>query len=524
MIRPPSNRKLVCKKDSGLERECFFEIPRSKSQDPNSKKEKQLLNLNLKKFKDLRSGIWDLRLGIWNLEFGTWNFVVIFLLSAAMFSCKLGPNYVRPVEPLPKVYNQDFPADSSIANLPWWSLFNDTVLENIIRVTLENNKDLKSSVSRMNQAKAAIGIVRADMYPTINYSAGGNTSVSTGSSGFQNDYSALADVSYTFDVWGKINRLNEAALQDYLATEEAYRALKIMLIAETAIAYITLRDLDNRLAITEQTTETWKANLEIVKARYKGGFVSEVDLNMARIQLLEAQTAIQTFTRLRRQMENAISALMGMSPQSIQRGLPLAQQVFPPELPAGLPSELLDRRPDILLAERQLNAQTERIGAAEALKYPSFTINANTGLNFVNPFSGFASMGAQILGPIFNSKANDFRIEIEKERTIELLNNYEKSILLALREVEDAMVSVTTYKNEFELRKEQVMAARDAVKLTWIRYDGGLTNYLEVLDLQRSSFNSELKASEAFQLQLTSTVRLYQALGGGWDYVSDTIK
>jgi len=213
-----------------------------------------------------------------------------------------------------------------------------------------------------------------------------------------------------------------------------------------------------------------------------------------------------------------------LMPQSIQRGLLLAQQIFPPELPAGLPSDLLDRRPDILLAERQLNAQTERIGAAEALKYPSFTINANTGLNFVNPFSGFASMGAQILGPIFNSKANDFRIEIEKERTIELLNNYEKSILLALREVEDAMVSVTTYKNEFELRKEQVMAAREAVKLTWIRYDGGLTNYLEVLDLQRSSFNSELKASEAFQLQLTSTVRLYQALGGGWDYVSDTIK
>jgi len=222
-------------------------------------------------------------------------------------------------------------------------------------------------------------------------------------------------------------------------------------------------------------------------------------------------------------MENAISALMGMPPQSIPRGLPLAQQVLPPELPAGIPSELLDRRPDILLAERKLNAQTERIGAAETLKYPSFTINANTGMNFVNPVAGFAAIGAQVLGPIFNSKANDFRIEIEKERTVEFLNNYESSILLALREVEDAMVSVTTYKNEFELRKEQVTAARDAVKLSWIRYDGGLTNYIEVLDLQRSSFNSELNASETFQLQLTSTVKLYQALGGGWDYRSDTI-
>jgi multidrug efflux system outer membrane protein len=171
-----------------------------------------------------------------------------------------------------------------------------------------------------------------------------------------------------------------------------------------------------------------------------------------------------------------------------------------------------------------LNAQTERIGAAEALKYPSFTINANTGMNFVNPIAGFASLGAQILGPIFNSKANDYRIEIEKERTIELLNNYETSILQALREVEDAMIAVTTYKNEFELRKEQVKAARDAVKLSWIRYDGGMTSYIEVLDLQRSSFNSELKASEAFQLQLTSTIKLYQALGGGWNYASDTIQ
>jgi multidrug efflux system outer membrane protein len=215
---------------------------------------------------------------------------------------------------------------------------------------------------------------------------------------------------------------------------------------------------------------------------------------------------------------------MGMPPQSITRGLPLDKQFFPPELPAGLPSQLLGRRPDVLLAERQLNAQTERIGAAEALKYPSFTISANTGMSFVNPVTGFASLGAQILGPIFNSKANDARIEIEKERTVELLNNYEKSILLAMREVEDAMIAVTTYKNEFALRKEQVMAARDAVKLSWIRYDGGLTNYIEVLDLQRSSFNSELKASEAFQLQLTSTIKLYQALGGGWDYASDTIR
>jgi len=449
--------------------------------------------------------------------------ILVILLMVALSSCKLGYNYVRPEASLPTSFNQDFPSDTTIANLSWWNLFNDSVLVRIIRVTLDNNKEIQSAVSRMREAKASLGIARADLYPRINYSAGGNSSGSTGSSGLSHDYSALVDVSYTLDVWGEISRLNEAALQEYLATEEAYRALRIMLMAETAMAYITLRDLDSRLIIAEQTTESWKANLEIVKVRYKGGFVSEVDLNMARIQLLEAQTSIQTFIRLRLQLENVISTLMGLAPQSIPRGLPLDQLVFPPVLPAGLPSGLLDRRPDILQAERRLHAQTARIGAAEALRYPSFTINATTGLNFVNPVAGFASMGAQLLGPLFNSKANEYRIEIEKERTVQLMNNYEQSILTALREVEDAMVAVTTYKKEVELRKEQLSSAQNAVKLSWIRYDGGLTSYLEVLDLQRSSFNSELKASEAFQLQLTSTVKLYQALGGGWNSEVDSI-
>ncbi len=451
------------------------------------------------------------------------HIVQVILFIAILYSCRLGPNYVRTVETIPQFFTQDFPADSSIANIPWWRLFQDSILVDLINTTLENNKDLRIAVSRISESRAAIGIAKSDLYPQINYSAGGNSSVNTASSGFQNDYTGLIDVSYTIDLWGRIHRLNEAALQEYLATEEAYRSLKIMLIAETATAYITLRDLDGRLIISEQTAETWNANLEIVKARFKGGFVSEVDLNMARIQLLEAQTAIQTFTRSRRLIENSISSLMGVTPRAIPRGLPLEKQVFPPELPAGLPSELLDRRPDILMAERQLHAQTARIGAAEALKYPSFTINANSGMSFVNPVSGFAAFGAQLLGPIFNAKANNSHIEIEKERTIQLLNNYEKSVIGAVREVEDAMISVTTYQNEFNLRREQLKAAQDAVKLSWIRYDGGLTSYLEVLDLQRSSFSSQLKASEAFQLQLTSTIKLYQALGGGWIYAMDSI-
>ena len=252
--------------------------------------------------------------------------------------------------------------------------------------------------------------------------------------------------------------------------------------------------------------------------------MSEVDVNQAKIQLFEAKTAIQTFIRLRAQTENAISILMGLPPQSIPRGLALQEQVFPPELPTGLPSELLDRRPDILTAERRLHAQTARIGATEALKYPSLTLSADMGMQFIDPTMGFAALGAQVLGPIFNNSANKKRVEVEKARTEQLLNDYEIAYLNALREVEDAMIAVQTYQNEFQLRRDQVMAAEDAARLSWIRYDGGLTSYLEVLDLQRSSFSSQLKASETLRLQLTSTVRLYQALGGGWVAEQDTLQ
>lgn len=450
--------------------------------------------------------------------------LVTVLLSIFVYSCKLGPNYTRTTSITQESYRQNFSTESSIANTPWWEMFGDTTLIELIEIALENNNDLQASIARIKEARASVDIVRADLYPRINYAVDGSSSFDTENSGAANDLTGVVNVSYIVDIWGKIARLSEAALQEYLATEESYRALTILIVAEVANAYIVLRDLDNRLSISEKTSETWQSNLEIVEARFKGGFVSEVDVNQAKIQLSEALTAVQTFLRLRAQTENAISILLGLPPQSIPRGLPLLEQVFPPELPAGLPSELLDRRPDVLAAERRLHAQTARIGAAEALKYPSLTLSADMGAQFVNPTVGFAALGAQILGPIFNNSANKRRVEVEQARTEQLLNNYEFTFLNALREVEDAMIAVQTYENEFELRRNQVLDAEEAARLSWVRYDGGLTSYLEVLDLQRSSFNSRLKASETLQLQLTSTVRLYQALGGGWVPEQDSIQ
>ncbi len=383
---------------------------------------------------------------------------------------------------------------------------------------------MQSAIARIDEASASLNIVRSNLYPKINYGGDGSVSYDTETRDVAYGVNGGINIAYTVDIWGRIHRLNEAALAEYLATEEAYRALTIIVVAETARAYFILRDLDNRLIISQQTADSWEDNQEIVEARHKGGFVSEVDVNQAKIQLLEAQTAIQTFTRLRNQTENAISVLLGLPPQNIPRGMLLKDQVMPVDLPTGLPSELLSRRPDVLSTEQRLQAQNARIGAAEALRYPSLTLSADMAAQFVNPVIGFSSLTAQILGPLFNSGENKRRVEVEIARTEQLVNSYEFAFINAIREVEDAMIAVETYSKEVELRTEQLKAAEDAARLSWVRYDGGLTSYLEVLDLQRSSFSSQLKASEAFQLQLVSTVQLYEALGGGWVAGQDSVR
>jgi len=438
-----------------------------------------------------------------------------FFIALFVSGCSVGPNFTKPIVDAPESYRMDYPADTSFVNMPWWELFKDTVLQNIIFTTLENNRDLKVAALRMQESELQMGIVRSNLYPQISYSAGGSFEASTdGSSG---DFSPALGLSYEIDLWGKFKRLNEAAFQEYLATEEAYRSITIALISNVASYYLLLRDIDNRIVISEGMAKTWQSNLDIVESKYKAGIVSGVNVDQAEIQVYEAIASISVNERLRSQTENSISILMGVPPQSIPRGTELEYQIFPLEFPVGVPSELLSRRPDIQQAERRLMAQSERIGVAEALRYPSLTLSADMGAQLVSSPLGFVSLGAQLLGPIYNAKANKRRVEIEKNRTGQLLNAYEQTFLLAMGEVEDAMIAVEKYKEVYETRVKQMESANSAVKLSWIRYESGLTGYLEILDLQRSQFTSYLAASLALQQQLSSTVNLYKALGGGWN-------
>jgi multidrug efflux system outer membrane protein len=448
---------------------------------------------------------------------------VSLLASAALGGCKQGPDYVRPPVPHSETYRQPTPAGESIANVEWWDLFQDPVLQDLIGIALEENRDLRVALARITEARAQAGFTKADFYPRVDIAAGADLVEARTDAGDNiptRDVFLAADVFYEVDLWGRIRRSNEAAVQELLATEEAYRVVTITLVADVASLYLQLRDLDNRLDISERTVEAREESLEIIRVRHEAGMIPEVDVNQAEIQVYDAEASLEAFRRLRAQTENALSVLLGRTPEPIQRGLALNEQVFPPEIPVGLPSELVQRRPDILQAERQLAAQTARIGVAEALKFPSLSLTGTAGvsgdLTDGGLAAGFLGLGASLLGPIFNAGKNQRRVELEVARTEQLINQYEQTILTAFREVEDAIVATYTYQAEYEARRLQVASAVNAANLSWVRYEGGMTSYLEVLDLQRSQFSAELQASAALQQQLASVVQLYKALGGGW--------
>ena len=441
-----------------------------------------------------------------------WTSIIIFSLE----SCKVGKDYKREEQNIPSTFRNDFPKDSSITNLPWWDLFKDTVLIDLINTALIQNKNIEIAVARMEESLLYFDISKADFYPSISYGIIGSGNINSQSSNAMGTISPGINVSYTIDLWQKIKTMNRAALQEYYATEEAYKALNISIISTVARAYISLRDIDNRLIIAEKTANNFQDNLDVMQARFNAGFISEVDLAQSKIQLSEAKTAIEVFIRARNQIENGINVLLGSVPKDIPRGLSLFDQIGSPDVPVGLPSELLNRRPDILEAERKLHAQTLRIGVAEALKYPSLTLSLDMGAQLLSPTLLFGNLTGQLLGPIFNAGKLQKNVEVEEVRTKQLLYNYQSTFLSALREVEDAMIAVQTYKREYFLRNEQMEMATKAAHLSWVRYDGGLTSYLEVLNLQSSQFNAELKASEAFQQEINSVVDLYEALGGGW--------
>jgi multidrug efflux system outer membrane protein len=447
------------------------------------------------------------------------NLIYYLIIGTALWlsSCRIQKDYVAPeVEEVANYRDNPAMDSSNFANTSWWEIFNDSTLVSLIQEGLDNNLTLMNVVSLIKQSQLQLDIAKTQLYPSINYGVGGDIGGNTAESGFTSNAVATANVSYTLDIWGRIRNQNEAALQAYLATEMAYYQVKATLVSQIATIYFTLRDIDNKIIISENMIGSLSEFRDIIEARYDGGFISKVDLNQVIIQQKEAEVTLQALIRSRRQVENAMSTLLGLTPRSIPRGLLLQEQVFPSEIPTGVPVALLQRRPSLLILERELKAQLAIIGATEAQLYPNFTLSLDLGAQLINPTLFFSSLAGNLVGPIFNNGRIKSAIEFEEERYIQLVNEYEQGYLLAFQEVEDALIAIETYRSQFEIRKEQLELSQEALNLSWVRYNEGVTSFLEFINIQNSLFSAQLIASESYKLHLESIVKLYLALGGGW--------
>ncbi len=443
----------------------------------------------------------------------------LVLAVFAMFSsCLIQKDYVAPeLEEVPNYKNKTQLDTTSFADVSWWNVFNDTTLVALVGEGLTNNLTLKNTLSLIRQSQLQLDIARSQLYPSANYGLSGQVTKNTLEAPTTQSVIAAANVSYTLDIWGRIANQNEAALQAFLATEMARNQIQATLVAQIATIYFTLRDVDNKINVSENMIESLREFRDVIEARYNGGFIAKVDLNQVIISQKDAEVTLQALLRSRGQLENSLSTILGTTPKSIPRGLPLQEQVFPDELPTGVPVDLLQRRPSIIISERRLKAQLAIVGATEALRYPNFTLSLDLGAQLTNPSLVFTTLTGNIVGPIFNRNRINNSIQIEEEAFIQLENDYKQSYLLAFQEVEDALIAIDTYYKEFNIRKEQLDLSQEALNLSWVRYNEGVTSFLEFINLQTSLFSAQLNASESYKLHLQSIVKLYLALGGGWD-------
>ncbi len=458
------------------------------------------------------------------LQSAKYLILIISLVPAFLTGCMVGPDFKRPEMDLPDKFRFSEGKSAEIVNLRWWELFDDPVLYALVTTALNENKDIRISIARIEEARAALGFTRADMYPFIDIEAGANKGTFSGGRRSETtDWTAFATpiVSWELDIWGKLRRATESSRADLLASEYAMRSIQISLIAEVVGTYFLLLDFHKRLEISERTLESRIESLHIIQRRFEEGIIAEIDVNQAEIQKETAAVAIPLNRRLITQIENALSVLLGQFPDEIETGIDLYSQIVIPDIPVGLPSSLLERRPDLLAAEYSFKAQSELIGVAVALRLPSINLTGSLGASSSELASmtseGFVwSIGAGLFGPILNFNKNISRVELEKARTKQALYEYELTVLNAFREVSDTLIEIQTYKDQITAVKRKYSAAKNAEYLGKMRYDKGVSSYLEVLETERTLFDVELELSATTQEYYNSYVRFYKALGGGW--------
>jgi multidrug efflux system outer membrane protein len=446
--------------------------------------------------------------------------------------CAVGPNYKRPSVDVPGMYRGSTPQDAaqpapeSLGDQKWWEVFQDKQLQDLIHTALQQNYDVRIAATRILEAQAQLGITRADQLPTISGGASAVNERNPQTKLFR-QYETGANqldlsLAWELDFWGKYRRATEAARANLLATEWAREAVKSTLVSDVATAYFQLRSLDLQLEISRRTLASRRDSLELTQKLANGGATSMLDVRQAE-QLVD--TAAETIPDLERQIEqreNFISTLLGNNPGPIARGMKLTEQPHAPEVPAGLPSSLLERRPDIRESEAQLIAANAQIGVAKAAYFPQINLTATAGYQssaltslFTGP-AGLWSFGGSMVQPIFAGGRIRSGVKFSEARQQEMVLTYRQTIQQAFRGVSDALVAYRKDRQFREYQQQLAFSAQDAAQLSETRYRGGAASYLEVLTNETNYFNAELGLAQAQANELVALVQIYQNLGGGW--------
>jgi outer membrane protein, multidrug efflux system len=458
----------------------------------------------------------------------------LFLLSAALLlsGCTVGPNYKRPTVAVPGSYRgtiSDEAAQTKLAALgdqKWWDVFQDDQLRTLIRSALTQNYDSRIAASRVLEAQAQLGITRADQFPSVGAGVGISDTRNSQSKFLPAFETSTGQVNlaaaWELDFWGKYLRATEAARANLIASEWARREVLSTLVANVASAYFQLRALDLQLEISKRTLNSRQESLRLTRILADGGSTTLLDVRQAEQLVFTASAEIPVLEQQIEQQENFLSILLGQNPENIPRGQTLTEQRQPPDVPAGLPSALLERRPDIQEAEAQLVAANAEIGVARAAYFPQISLNGAGGFQssaltslFTGP-AGAWSFGASLTQPIFTGGRLRSQVRLAEARQQTAVLSYQQSIQGAFRNVSDGLVA---YRKTREFRTQQELlfrSAEDAARLSHMRYNGGVTGYLEVLTNETNAFSTELGLVQARLNELLALVQLYQALGGGW--------
>ena len=459
-------------------------------------------------------------------------FITATLMASSLLAgCMVGPNYHRPAVQTPTAFrdladNPQVQAQAaSYADLPWWQVFQDPQLQELIRTALKQNYDLQLATERINAGRAQVAITRSSLFPQVQ----GNGNFSGGQEGtFQtksNFATLTADAAFQLDFFGKLRRATEASRAELLATEDARQTVILTLVSDVASDYFALLQLDLQLQITRETVKTQEDSVKLTTLRVQHGVATKLDVLQAQQVLDTANASIPDLERLIAQEEDAISILLGDYPHAVLRGRPLVEQSLPPEVPPGLPSTLLERRPDIREAEQIMVAANAEIGVAKAQFFPQISLTGSGGGSFgrSSAFSslmgsqlGIWSYGAQVSQPIFTGGALRGNLKLAESQHKQALIAYRQAIQQAFGDVSDALIGYEKL-HQVRVRQEDTVAdLQESVRLSNMRYTGGTTTYLEVLDGQRSLFNAELTLAQARGTEYQSLVQIYRALGGGW--------